>query len=102
VIGSEDREVLAALAYYVRPGPPPIGKLNSDGRVQDHFDLTADMALFQGRDFLWVTRAEDVEFVAPFFASAQKLATVRLFAGPPARRRYEVWELRDFKGYGPS
>jgi 4-amino-4-deoxy-L-arabinose transferase-like glycosyltransferase len=94
VIASDDREVLAALAYYVRPGPPRLAKWNADGIVGDHFDLTADMGPLVGRDFLFVTRTEDVSGLATYFRSAAPLATV---ATP--LRRYFVWELRGFRGY---
>jgi 4-amino-4-deoxy-L-arabinose transferase-like glycosyltransferase len=94
VIASDDRETLAALAYYVRPGPPRLAKWNPDGVVGDHFDLTIDMAKRVGGDFLFVTRTEDMSRIATYFHSATPLATVTT-----PRRRFFVWELRSFRGY---
>jgi 4-amino-4-deoxy-L-arabinose transferase-like glycosyltransferase len=97
VIASDDRELLAALAYYVRPGPPRLAKWNADRVVGDHFDLTADMAPLVGADFLFVTAAEDARGFAPYFASTAPLAT---FTTP--RRHYTIWAFRGFRGYGPA
>jgi 4-amino-4-deoxy-L-arabinose transferase-like glycosyltransferase len=94
VIASDDRELLAALSYYVRPGPPPVAKWNGDGVVGDHFDLTADMARSKGGDFLFITRAEDASGFAGWFDSTTRLATVTT-----PRRRYTVWAFRGFRGY---
>jgi 4-amino-4-deoxy-L-arabinose transferase-like glycosyltransferase len=94
IIASDDREILAALAYYVRPGPPRLAKWNGDGVIGDHFDLTADMGPLVGRDFLFVTRTEDMSGLAAFFHSATPLATVTT-----PRRRYHIWELKGFRGY---
>lgn len=95
-IASDDREVLAALAYYVRPAPPPLAKWNADGVVTDHFDLTVDMRPLVGRDFLFVTGGDDQHAarLARYFHSAAKLTTVAT-----ARRSYAVWELKGFRGY---
>ena len=94
VIASDDRETLAALAYYVRPGPPRLAKWNADGIVGDQFDLTADMGKLVGGDFLFVTPTEDASQLLTYFRSATQLATVTT-----PRRRYTIWALRGFRGY---
>jgi 4-amino-4-deoxy-L-arabinose transferase-like glycosyltransferase len=91
LVASDDRETLAALAYY---GPArELAKWNEDGRVDDHFDLTADMRGRVGRDFVFVTRAEDAAGFAAHFDAVEKLGE---FA---PRKSYTIWALRGFRGY---
>lgn len=96
---AEDRELMAALAYYVLPHPVDIVAWNPTGRITDHFTLTTDLERHRGGDFLFITPADDVSSMAPHFASVEQVATITVPRGPDRARRYNVFAVRGFKGY---
>src|SRR5262249_38581116 len=51
---SDNREVLAALTYYIAPRPFPVLKWNPGGTVHDQFDLSDDAKSHVGENFLYV------------------------------------------------
>jgi hypothetical protein len=97
----EDRETLAALAYYVHPHPPDMVKWNPSRRIADHFALTTDAERRRGGDFLFVSESEDVSSTLPFFADVREVAALRIPRGGGRFRSYWVFEMRGFKGYRP-
>jgi hypothetical protein len=95
----DDRELMAALVYYVQPHPFDIQEWNPTGHIGDHFALTTDLERHRGADFLFVTEAETIPTTEASFDSVARIATIVVPRGPDRARRYNVFEMRGFKGY---
>jgi len=103
---ADDRELMAALVYYVQPHPLDGLKWNGEGGIHDQFDLTAQPEKFIGRNFLLVSYRNNIEDIVSRFASAGPIEQVTIFLGPPIHaggepltRVYQVRLLDGFKGY---
>jgi 4-amino-4-deoxy-L-arabinose transferase-like glycosyltransferase len=95
----DDREVLAALVYYIRPHPFDALEWNPDGGVHDQFEMTTDMRHHLGGDFVFVTAAPKIDDIAARFDSARRLASIVVPRGPDRVRRLYAYELKGFRGY---
>jgi hypothetical protein len=99
---ADDREVLAALIYYVRPHPFDAAKWQLTSRVQDQWDLTGSLSKHQGESFLLVSEHDLVDEMRPSFAEIERLRSIEIPLGPGAVRAYTLYIARDFKGYAPG
>ncbi len=68
VLVFDERKILTPMLYYLPKPLPEIAKWNADGHIDDHFDLTADLARHRGRVVLLATRRADVSAYAGAFA----------------------------------
>jgi 4-amino-4-deoxy-L-arabinose transferase-like glycosyltransferase len=103
---TDDRELMAALVYYVRPHPFDSLKWNGAGGIHDQFDLTAQPDKFIGQNFLLVSYRNSIEAIVDRFANSGPIEQVTIFLGPPTHkggepltRIYQVRLLDGFKGY---
>ena len=103
---ADDRELMAALIYYVQPHPTNSLKWNGDGGIHDQFDLTAQPEKFIGQNFLLVSYRNYVDDIVTRFATSGPIERITIFLGPPIEaggepltRIYQVRVLGDFKGY---
>jgi hypothetical protein len=103
---TDDRELMAALIYYVLPHPFDSLKWNGAGGIHDQFDLTAQPEKFVGQNFLLVSYRNSIDDIVSRFASSGPIEQVTIFLGPPIKagnepltRVYQIRELSDFKGY---
>lgn len=96
---ADDREVLAALIYYVRPHPLGAVKWQVTGRIQDQWDLANGLEKHLGGSFLLVSEHELVDEMRPSFAAIDRLRSIVIPLGPGAERSYTLYIARDFKGY---
>jgi len=98
---SDDREVMAALIYYVEPHPFDALKWNGEGGVHDEFDLTARPERFVGADFMLVAKSPDnVQRILSRFATVEPIEQEILVPlDRKTMRRYRVYWLHDFQGY---
>jgi 4-amino-4-deoxy-L-arabinose transferase-like glycosyltransferase len=99
---ADDREVLAALIYAIRPHPLDAVKWQVTGRIQDQWDLTAGLSKRPGGNFLLVSEHELIDEMRPSFARIDRLQSIVIPLGPGASRRYTLYLARDFKGYPPG
>jgi hypothetical protein len=99
---ADDREVLAALIYYIRPHPLDAVKWKVISRVQDQWDLTNGLAKRVGDSFLLVSEHELVDEMRPSFASIDRLQSITIPLGPGAAHPYTLYIARDFRGYPPG
>ncbi len=99
---ADDREVLAALVYYVHPHPLGAVKWQVTGRIQDQWDLTHGLSRRLGENFLLVSEHELVNEMRPSFAAIDRLRSIVIPLGPGAARTYTLYLARDFKGYRPG
>jgi hypothetical protein len=96
---SDDRELMAALVYYISPHPLDSLKWNGEGGIHDQFDLTTDPKSFIGDDFLLISYRNNIDEITSRFAAVGDVDRITIFLGPGLARVYQVRLLRGFKGY---
>jgi len=104
---ADDRELLAALMFYVKPHPLNALEWNPSGTIHDQFELTQRPALDLGANFVLVS--QNPGGVAPIlarFTAASPPQTITIFIGrtgavasPAEQRHYTVYFLKGFKGF---
>jgi 4-amino-4-deoxy-L-arabinose transferase-like glycosyltransferase len=101
---SDDREVMAALVYYVEPHPFDALKWNGEGGIHDQFDLTARPERYVGRDFMLVAKSPDnVQRILSRFASVEPVVQqIYIPLDRKTARIYKVYWLHGFQGYRPT
>jgi Dolichyl-phosphate-mannose-protein mannosyltransferase len=99
---ADDRELLAALIYYIRPHPLNAVKWKVTSRIQDQWDLMNGLGKRLGESFLLVSEHELINEMEPSFAAIERLRPIVIPLGPGAVRTYTLYVARDFKGYPPS
>jgi hypothetical protein len=99
---ADDREVLAALIYYIRPHPLDAVKWKVTSRIQDQWDLTNGLGKRLGESFLLVSEHELINEMEPSFAAIERLRPIVIPLGPGAVRTYTLYIARGFKGYPPG
>jgi 4-amino-4-deoxy-L-arabinose transferase-like glycosyltransferase len=96
---ADDRELMAALIYYVVPHPLDALKWNGAGGIHDQFDLTADPQRYVGGDFLLVSYRNNIDEIIARFESALAVEHVIIPLGGGTTRTYQLRLLHGFKGY---
>jgi hypothetical protein len=99
---ADDRELLSALVYYIRPHPLDAVKWKVTSRIQDQWDLTNGLGKRLGESFLLVSEHELTNEMEPSFAAIERLRPIVIPLGPGAARTYTLYVARDFKGYPPG
>ncbi|HEX4114189.1 MAG TPA: glycosyltransferase family 39 protein [Stellaceae bacterium] len=107
ILMADDRELLAALMFYVQPHPLTALEWDPDGAIHDQFELTQQPTLDRGADFLLVS--QNPRNIAPIlarFTAASPPQTITIFIGrsgamssPAEQRHYTVYFLKGFKGF---
>jgi 4-amino-4-deoxy-L-arabinose transferase-like glycosyltransferase len=95
---ADDRELLAALVYYVRPHPLGAVEWNPIPGIWDQFLLANNLAGHVGEDFLAVTKHGLIEEMRPVFTEIVPLGTIRSNAGAVRERPYALYILRGYRG----
>ncbi|MGH7052361.1 MAG: hypothetical protein ACREFA_00870, partial [Stellaceae bacterium] len=96
---ADDREVLAALIYYVRPHPFDAAKWDIRRRPTDQWDLTNSLSKYRGDSFLLVSQHDLVGEMRPSFAAIERIGALTIPIGPGMARHFTLYLARDFKGY---
>ena len=96
---SDNREVLAALIYYVVPHPFDAVKWNPGGGVHDQFDIYADAKTHVGENFLYVGPRPKLGELPRYFAEVGSVGHVTINLGGGTTREFLVVRLDGFKGY---
>jgi 4-amino-4-deoxy-L-arabinose transferase-like glycosyltransferase len=94
---ADDRELLAALIYYVRPHPLNAVEWNPIPGITDQWRLVNNIGNHRGEDFLAVTEHNLVDEMRPDFAQLIPLTTIT----DPSRSGgspYHIYIARDFRG----
>jgi 4-amino-4-deoxy-L-arabinose transferase-like glycosyltransferase len=101
VLMTDDREVMAALVYYVVPHPFNALKWNGEGGIHDQFDLTAEPERYVGANFMLVAKSPDnVHRILSRFKSVEPMDQHILISdGPRSFRSYRIYWLDGFEGY---
>jgi Dolichyl-phosphate-mannose-protein mannosyltransferase len=95
---ADDRELLAALIFYVHPHPFGAVEWNPVPGITDQWRLTNSIADHRGEDFLAVTVHGLAGQMRPDFARLIPLTTITTATGPNGGRTYTVYIARDFLG----
>ena len=96
---TDDRELTAALIFYIRPHPLDAVKWKVTSRIQDQWDLANALGKRLGDSFLLVSEHELINEMEPSFAAIERLRPIVIPLGPGASRTYMLYIARDFKGY---
>ena len=97
---ADDRELLAALIYYVRPHPIGAVEWNPIPGVTDQWRLVNNIGAHRGEDFLAVTVHGLADEMRPDFTELTPLATIATHSGPGGGTIYTVYIARGFRGDG--
>jgi hypothetical protein len=97
---ADDRELLAALIYYVRPHPFDAVEWNPIPGITDHFRLINNIGDHRGEDFLAVTMHNLADEMRPEFAELAPLTTIRTGTGRNGGTIYTVYIARGYGGDG--
>ncbi len=97
---ADDRELLAALTYYVKPHPFGAVEWNPIPGITDQWRLVNNIGNHQGEDFLAVTVHGLIDEMRPEFAELTPIATIAPHTGPKGGMTYTVYIARGFHGDG--
>ena len=97
---ADDRELLAALIYYVRPHPFGAVEWNPVPGITDQWRLMNNIDTHRGENFLAVTVHNLVTEMRADFAELTPLATITMKTGPGGGAVYSVYIARGFRGDG--
>ena len=96
---SDEREVLAELAYYARSATPEIVAFNPDHAITDHFRLTRDLAASRAERFVVISRHLGQGDLAPYFSRVVALAPVTVAVRSDSTVVLHAFEAEGFHGY---
>jgi len=97
---ADDRELLAALIYYVRPHPFGAVEWNPIPGITDQWRMMNNIGDHQGEDFLAVLVHPLHPEMPPDFAELAPLTTIAINSGPGGGTTYWVYLARGFHGSG--
>lgn len=95
---ADDRELLAALIYNVRPHPFDAVIWSPIPGIKDQWALTNNLANHVGGDFLAVTVHNLVDQMRPLFVDWQPAGEITISPGPDGTRTYHLYIARGYKG----
>jgi hypothetical protein len=102
----DDRELMAALIYYMQPHPFDMLVWNPAEHVRNGFEMEQSLADNPGGDYLWITNRSDPTEILDRFDSHEQAAHIVVPLGPPTApgqlplsREVWVYALHGFKGY---
>ncbi len=95
---ADDRELIAALIYYVRPHPLDAVLWLPLPGIKDHWRLTNNIAGHRDEDFLAITEHGLMREMRQDFAEIVPLTTIAIATGPGGGRQYRIDILRGYRG----
>jgi hypothetical protein len=93
---ADDRELLAALIYYVRPHPFGAVEWNPIPGITDQFRLVNNIGDHRGEDFLAISVHGLFDEMRPEFTELTPLTTIRSRTGPNGATLYAVAIARGY------
>lgn len=94
---SNDRKLHALLRYYARPWSQQMRHLNPQGRLDNHYALTADLRDSPHGEFLLISQGVKAPQLETWFNQVTPLEPIRLNLYPDYQPEYQVWLLRDYR-----
>ncbi|HEX3882769.1 MAG TPA: glycosyltransferase family 39 protein [Stellaceae bacterium] len=95
---ADDRELIAALIYNVRPHPFDAVIWSPLPGIKDQWALTNNLANHVGGDFLAVTAHNLADRMRPLFAEFTPAGEITISPGPGGSRTYHLYIARGYKG----
>jgi hypothetical protein len=95
---ADDRELLAALIYYVRPHPFDAVEWEPVPGITDQWRLENSERIHHGEDFLAVTDHGLYDQMRPQFAELTLLKTIAIHTGPGGGMIYTLYIARGYRG----
>jgi hypothetical protein len=99
---ADDREVVAALIYYVHPHPYGAVVWDPVPGIGNQWDLENNLSRHRGESFLAVTLHDLAGEMRPEFAELTELTTIAIESGPGGGQTYTIYLARDYRGAGGS
>ena len=96
---ADDRELMAALIYYMRPHPFGMLMWNPARTVNNGFEMTQSLPDRPGGDYLWISSRPETLGVAGYFKRHEEIARIQVPVGPGLVRDVTLTALFGFKGY---
>jgi 4-amino-4-deoxy-L-arabinose transferase-like glycosyltransferase len=97
---TDDREIVAALIYYVHPHPLDAVIWDPVPGIANQWDLENNIARHRGESFLAVTVHGLAAQMRPDFAELIELARINITTGPGGGQTYVLYIARDYRGGG--
>lgn len=97
---ADDRELLAALIYYVHPHPFDAVEWEPVPGITDQWRLKNSERIHRGEDFLAVTDHGLYDQMRPQFAELTLLKTIAIPTGPGGAMTYTLYIARGYRGPG--
>ncbi|HTQ32735.1 MAG TPA: glycosyltransferase family 39 protein [Stellaceae bacterium] len=94
---ADDREVLAALIYYVHPHPFDAVAWDPIPGIRNQWDLENNLNRHVGESFLAVTIHNLTDEMRPDFAALTPLKTIDITSGPGGSQTYRLYIARDYR-----
>ncbi|MEF3193895.1 MAG: glycosyltransferase family 39 protein [Halothiobacillaceae bacterium] len=99
ILMSEDREILAQLAYQLHLPSNQLRSWNPSGLMRHQYDLLYSLGEKDvGADVIYVTRRGRIDDVASRFGEVRRLRPLEYAVHPDWVRHYEVYWLKGYKG----
>jgi hypothetical protein len=95
---ADDREILAALIYYVHPHPFDAVAWDPLPGISNQWDLENNLSRHRGQSFLAVILHGLANQMRPDFAELTPLKTIDIKSGPGGQQSYELYIARDYRG----
>ncbi|MEC7379175.1 MAG: glycosyltransferase family 39 protein [Pseudomonadota bacterium] len=99
LVVSNSRFLLANFEYYLNAPQPTLLAWDSNGQIDNHYELRASLADYSGANVLFVARNPLTEMVLQRFQSSRVLAPIEVPVYRDLTRRLYVYQLNGFKGY---
>lgn len=97
----DNRRTLAELNYYLSPRPVAAAIWNPEGKITDHYRLTADLRYASQSGFLMVANEVAEEVLRRSFKTVASLGTIRVQVHADYVLEHPVYYLAGFTGYSP-
>lgn len=95
---TDDREIMAALIYYVHPHPFDAVIWDPVPGIGNQWDLENSLSRHRGESFLAVTVHHLAAQMRPDFAELTELTTIDIKTGPGGGQTYTLYIARDYRG----
>jgi hypothetical protein len=99
---ADDRELLAALVYYVHPHPLDAVAWDPIPGISNQWDLENNLSRHRGESFLAVTIHHLVGQMRPDFAEFTELRTIDTHTGPGGGQSYTLFLAHGYRGDDPA
>ena len=96
---SDERRYMAEFIYYAQVPEGQAFRWNAGGRIEDHYDLVANVGSRIGEDFLLLTRWSSRD-VSDYFDRVERLPDIVVATHTDREIRVFAFVARGFQGYG--